>query len=278
MQNRCTTCPRPVPDTGFGCAACGTDLAQRLDQLSAVLPELVTTIARQDRIGSGGARPAGAEIPLPFRDGVAEKGYAIRGELTTWARVVHDETGRYLAGRTDAALAWYLGEACDWARYRPLWPEFHAALRPLYGRLLGLIDRPEEKSYLGPCNTRDEETDAWCTADVLAERGAAWGKCRACGAEHDAVKAREWLLGMLDDQLFLLPELAGIMQRQGVKVAYSTLTMYARQKRFLPHADDTRSRPLYRLGDVVVVVKEAEEERRKREEMRLARYYQGVVA
>lgn len=301
MQNRCTTCPRPIPDTAYGCPDCGADLAQRLDQLAGFLPEIETTVARLDRIGSGGPRAAGAEIPLPYRPEAADKAAAIRGELTTWTRDVETESGRELRGGSSPALARYLASAVGWARYRQSWPEFHAALRPLFGSVLHLVDRPAEKVYLGPCNTRTEDGGCpvdctchagphyacsepggcgsagcgrggeLCTADVYAKPGAKLGVCRACGAEHDVAESRKWLLGMLADQLFLASELSGILQRQGVKVGYSTITMYARQRRFLPRAQDGRMRSLYRLGDVVAVVEKAEKDRLERESERHAR-------
>jgi hypothetical protein len=252
MQNRCSTCPRPVPDTAYGCSACATDLAQRLDQLAGFLPEVETTIARQDRIGSGGPRAAGAEIPLPYRPEAAEKTAAIRGELTTWARDVMAESGRELRGGSSPALARYLASVVDWARYRPSWPEFRAALRPLFGSVLHLVDRPAEKVYLGPCNTEDPETHTMCVSDVYGKPGAAVGVCRACGAEHDVAESRRWLLGMLEDRLARPVEIAGVLRGFGdAKVGYSTIAAYVASGQLVAHGTDGHGRELFRIGDVL---------------------------
>lgn len=252
MQNTCSTCPRPVPDTAFGCTHCAADLAKRLDQLAGLLPELDVTIAKLDRIGSGGGpRPAGAEIALPYRPNVAERRDAIRNELTTWARMVHEETGRAFAGDTLPSHARYLTQAVDWARYRQQWAEFHAGLRPLAGSLLGVIDRPAERVYLGPCRTVDDETGETCWADVLATPGAAVGRCRQCNAVHEVAEAKGWLLKCLENHLAGTVELTGIFQRLGVKIGYSTIARYVSRRQLLPHGQDGHGRDLFRIGDVL---------------------------
>lgn len=252
MQNRCTTCPRPVPDVAFGCPQCAVDLAQRLDHLAALIPDIGVTVAKQDRITAGGARPSGAEEPLLFNPAAAERGRAIQGELVTWARLVHEETGRYLVGETGSALCRYLGEAVDWARYRQQWPEFYGALRPLLGSTLGLIDRPADKVYLGPCRAVNLETGKACWADVLAKPGAAFGRCRQCGTEHDVAKSQEWLLKSLRGALARPVEIAEVLRRFGdAKVGYSTIAAYAARGLIIPRGQDGHGRDLFRIGEVL---------------------------
>ncbi len=254
MQNRCSTCPRPVPDTAFGCLVCAQDLAGLLDQLAAVLPELDVTIARQDRLGSGGARPAGAEVPLPYRPQVAERAAAIRSELSTWARTVHDETGHEPVGVTGSALARYLGQATGWARYRQQWPEFHAALRPLFGSTVHLIDRPAAKIYLGPCRAMNADTGLVCWTDVLASPGAVVGQCRQCGAQHEVVASRAWLLQALRSRLARPDEIARVLAGFGeAKIGYSTIMAYIAAGWLLVRGEDGHGRPLYRVGDALEI-------------------------
>lgn len=266
-QNRCTTCPRPVPDTAFGCPYCAADLARRLDELAAILPELGVTVAKQDRITSGGARAAGAEVPLPYNSGAADKGRAIQGELVTWARHVHAESGRPLLRQASgSALARYLGQAAPWARYRQEWPEFQAALRPLAGTVLHLVDRPAERVYLGPCmvpiqvdiSTLGEASGSRivdgpsCLADVYAEPGAATGRCRACRAVHDVAESRTWLLDSLEDVLARPVEIAGVLRGFGDRrVGYSTIAAYVASGRLVAHGQDGHGRDRYRIGDVL---------------------------
>jgi hypothetical protein len=253
-QNRCTTCLRPVPDVAYGCPVCAAGLAQRLDHLAAVLPEIGVTVSKQDRITAGGARSPGAEIPLPYRDAAADRGRAIQGELVTWSRVVHDRTGRDLVGASGSALCRYLGEALDWARYQQFWPELHVALRPLAGRALGLIDRPADRVYLGPCRTPDADTGQPCWADVLAKPGAATGTCRECGAVHDVASSREWLLRSLMDVLLTPVEIATVLRTFGdAKIGYSTIAAYVADRLIVAHGADDRGRPTYRIGEVLEV-------------------------
>lgn len=272
------TCGREVPDTAYGCSACALALARWLDQLAGFLPELVVTVSRQDRLGSGGARAAGSEVPLPYRDAVADKAHAVRGELSTWARVVHDESGRFLAGDSDAALARYLGQAVEWARYRQQWPEFHAALRPLLGRVLTLIDRPQDRVYLGPCSTPVAgEPGEVCWADVLAKPGEATGRCRECGTVHDVAGSREWLLRSLMDVLLTAPDIATVLAGFGdAKVGYSTIAAYAADRLIVARGQDARGRPTYRVGDVLDV--RARLRGRKPPTVRAVAYTEGDTA
>lgn len=252
MQSTCTTCPRPVPDTAFGCTVDATALAHSLDQLAAILPELGVTVAKLDRITAGGARPGGAEAALPYKPEVADRGRAIQGELVTWARHVHAESGRPIVGRTGSAVARYLAQALDWARYRQEWPEMHAALRPLLGSTLHLVDRPAERVYLGPCGAEVAGTRGTCVSDVLAKPGAAYGRCRECGAQHNVAEAREWLLGALEDVLARPVEIAGVLRTFGdSKVGYSTIAAYVADHRLIAHGEDGHGRPRYRIGDVL---------------------------
>jgi hypothetical protein len=241
-----------VPDTAFGCPACAAGLAQRLDQLAAILPELGVTVAKQDRIGSGGARGTGAEVPLPYNSGAADRGRAVQGELVTWARHVHDETGRDLPrSPSGSALARYLGQAVMGARYRQQWPEFHAALRPLAGAVLHLVDRPAERVYLGPCSTPLPDGPT-CRADVYANPGAATGKCRACDTVHDVADSRTWLLDSLEDVLARPAEIAGVLRGFGDRrVGYSTIAAYVASGRLVAHGQDGHGRDRYRIGDVL---------------------------
>lgn len=252
-DTRCTTCPRFVPDVAFGCPACGADLAQRLDELAAILPEIGVTVTKQDRIGSGGARGTGAEVPLPYNDGASDRGRAIQGEVVTWARHVHGETGRMLpAAPSGSALARYLGQAVPWLRYQQSWPEVHAALRPLAGTALRLVDRPADRIYLGPCSTPGGEGGSVCRADVYARPGAATGTCQACGTVHDVGESRTWLLDALEDVLARPAEIAGVLRGFGDrKVGYSTIAAYITSGRLVAHGEDGHGRPRYRIGDVL---------------------------
>jgi hypothetical protein len=251
-SSRCTTCPRPVPDTAYGCPHCAADLARRLDELAAILPELGVTVAKQDRITSGGARASGAEVPLPYNAGAAERGRAIQGELVTWSRHVHGETGRALPRHpSGSALARYLGQAASWARYQQEWPEFHAALRSLVGVVLHLVDRPAERVYLGPCSTSQPDGPT-CRADVYAKPGAPTGTCRACETVHDVAGSREWLLDSLEDVLARPAEIAGVLRGFGDRrVGYSTIAAYAASGRLVPHGQDGHGHDRYRIGDVL---------------------------
>lgn len=249
----CTTCGRPVSGTEFGCITCGRQLAAQLRQLALLIPEIGITLAKLDRIGGGdGPRPDGAEAALPYRLDASERGRAIQGELVTWARAVHEDVRTQLPKNvTGSTLAQYLATATSWARGRPFWAEYHAALLPLARAASRIVDRPAERAYLGPCGA--ELVDGGrCYADVTAPRDAIRGRCRACGAEHDYAEARAWMLDALQDVLVTIDELRGVFARGGVAVGRSTLYRWIADQQLVPKG--TRAgRPTYRVGDALEV-------------------------
>ncbi|AGL13862.1 hypothetical protein [Actinoplanes sp. N902-109] len=249
----CTTCPRPITDTAFGDTVCTAELARSLDELAALLPEVGITVAKLARLTSGGVRPAGAEPQLPYDAGAAERGRALQGELVTWARLVHEESGRPLpASPSGSGLARYLGQAVEWARYRQFWPELHAALMPLSRAASRLVDRPADRVYLGPCGADVKDQDESCRADVYARPQAAVGTCKACGATHEVATSRQWLLGALEGVLARPVEIAGVLRGFGhAKVGYSTIASYVASGRLQPRGTDQAGRPRYRVGDVL---------------------------
>lgn len=254
MDRTCTTCPRPVPDTAYGCIECAARLAGRMGQIAGVAAEVDTTIAKQDRIGSGGPRATGAEIPLPYNAQAAEQGAAVAGELTTWARHVQEQTGRDVPhGHPVAAAAQFLAGAMTWLRYRPEWSEAHAALSPLLKDVLRIIDIQPERRYVGPCSYDDPDTGQQCLADVYARPHAVVAVCLACGTEYDVEQCQEWMRQQLEDLLARPIEIAGIMQRLGLKIGYSTIAAYAQKGLIAAHGHDAHLRPMYRVGDVLDV-------------------------
>lgn len=247
MQSTCTTCPRPVPDVAYGCLECATGLAGRMGRLAGIIHELDTTVSRQDRLGSGGPRALGAEIPLPFNDHAADLATAVHGELTTWARHVSEQTGRIApAGHPAAAAAYLLAGSVKWLRYQQVWAEAHTALMPLLGTVLRAVDRPGERQYLGPCNTEPDGGGEKCTTDVYAAPKASTGTCRTCGVTHYVDKSLEWMRDSLEDVRATPVEISGMMRRLGVKLGYSTIASYVAGRRL---TDDGSGR--YRIGDVL---------------------------
>jgi hypothetical protein len=226
--------------------------------LAGIVHELDVTVSRQDRLGSGGARGTGAEIPLPYNPQAAERAAAVLGELTTWARHVSEQTGRSVPrGHAGAAAASVLAGSVKWLRYQQAWAEAHAALAPLLRITLRIIDRPADRVYLGPCgHTPDGETKA-CAEDVYAAPRAATGECRGCGVVHQVAGALQWMRDQLDDRLARPVEIVGLLRRFDEKLSYSVITKYIRQGRLVAHGHDADGRDLYRIGDVIALKREA---------------------
>jgi hypothetical protein len=257
MQSTCTTCPRPVPDTAYGCLNCATSLAGTMGQLAGIVHELDTTVSKQDRLGSGGARGKGHAVPLPYNVGASERAAAIVGELVTWAQHVIGETARKApSGHPAAAAAYLLAASTNWLRYRQEWAEAYEALSPLAKEALRVIDRPADRQYAGPC-WADLEGGGRCEAELYAKDGARSVECRDCEAEHDVADRRLWLIAEAQDVLATAATIAAGLTSLNQPVTSSMIRNYAGRGRIVAHGQDRNGRPTYRVGDVLQVLLEA---------------------
>lgn len=254
MTNACTTCPRPVPDTAYGCLDCAVALAGTLAQLATVVGELDTTVARLGSRVDDGPQAASAEAPLPYDPHAAEQAAAIHGTLTTWARHVQAETSRALPpGPPAVAACLLLAGAMRQLRYRPEWLQAHRDLAGLLRQTLRVVDLPPDREYVGPCSHVDTDGGQECRADVYARPGAAVTACRSCGTEYDVAACKAWMREQLMDQLARPVEIVGMLMRLGVRLGYSTIAAYAADRRILAHGHDAWGRDLFRIGDVMEV-------------------------
>jgi hypothetical protein len=259
-------CGRPIQDTAIVCPHCA-------HQLDAVLAEVVAyqglaydldmAISRQARIGKReGARSA--ETPLSYNQRASDAAAHLRSVLVSWARIVHEETDpppfgptcrrckhrsckairyRQLPPDTLAGIAAWLRPRVGWLRHHragaEAWDEITKAVRDARRA----VDRPAEKLFAGPCNE--------CDTDLYAIPGALFVTCLTCGLMYEVAARREWLLGALDDHLVNATQMSRLVTYLGIKLADSSIRMYASKGRISSHGTDAKGRPLYRLGEVV---------------------------
>lgn len=243
----CVRCARPVADTGYCCHGCATGLSVALLKGGLLISELDTTIARLGVTSDSGQ--SSAETPMPFDWDAADAAWAIRNTLTTWARHIHEASGRPLPPDRGVLLCAWLAEQVDWLRVRPeaeqAFDELHGAMR----LLRNTIDTHAERWYAGICGAPLQ--DGYCERDLYAGSGAGWVTCTACGASFDAQDRKTVLLNSVRDHLTYAETIARALSAWGWKITSSQIRGYAHRHRLLPHGSDEASRPLYRVGDVI---------------------------
>ncbi|RJO74151.1 hypothetical protein D5S18_18535 [Nocardia panacis] len=293
----CAECERPVKDGLTLCVSCGDSLCEALLVVPELLLDIAITRARLDRVR--GARTAGraAEAALPVRAAgrgtlmVGDEALAAIGNtVTTWARALAEDLGvnppindawlvRLTEQHRDApprdgttlplVSVGAVEQAAVWlAQHREPLRAYEAALELLrditnaVDRLRCAVDRPRELRYLGPCSE--------CGAELRAERGESWVRCRArtCRTQHEIASIEADARAAAEDRLYTLAELGGVLTAVGARIGRATLYRWAGARRIEPrgwqHEDEygqritdhqvsEGDRQVYRLGDVLLL-------------------------
>ncbi|WP_148310483.1 hypothetical protein [Nocardia otitidiscaviarum] len=293
---RCAHCDRPVKDGLTLCATCGDALVEALLAVPELVLDIEITRARLDRTQNAHTAGRSAEAALPVRAtryGATMIGdqplNALHNTVTTWARAVAEDLavsphigGAWLVHLTEqhrgdtprdgatlplVALG-HLEQAAVWlAQHRNTLRAYEAALELLHDvtaavdRLRAMTDHRPELRYLGPCPD--------CSAELRAERGASWVRCRACRTQHEIARIEAEARAAAENRLFTLVELLRVLGALGAPVAKRTLYRWAGEHKFeargwshttadgrvriTDHRVSDGDKRVYRLGDVLAV-------------------------
>lgn len=297
-QPTCEACGRPVFDMSYACTDCARTTRRDLETVALIAGEATTTIARLDHLDHRGGRHTEDDEPepkaasallataLPVNLNAAAHHDDAVNQLATWARHIHETSGRPLptvrtiachhrtcSEHRDAVTpqpllgplcpdweapqhplavaATWLARQIDWLRHRPYAVEALDAIGDAARTIIRTVDVRPDRWYAGPCGTNG------CTYELAPVAGAKTIRCPECGAEHDAAERREALLDQAEDQLAGAAWLAATLTRLGRPVTANAIRKWADRGRLLAHAHDAAGRPLYRLGDVRALVLEA---------------------
>lgn len=91
VSPECPNCARPIRDGGI-CATCAAGLRRALLDVPGLVDDLLVTLAKQDRLATGGGR-GGGESPLPVRLDIPDAIWALGNTVTTWTREVAETHG-----------------------------------------------------------------------------------------------------------------------------------------------------------------------------------------
>ena len=269
----CALCGRPVIDMAYVCDRCAAKTRTELERVALVAGEAMTTIAKQARIGTPGRR-TDPEMPLPVNREAAADHDAAVSTLVTWARHVHEESGRTLPslralpcrhpsclrirqGRTDgplcpiavpehptAVMATWLVRQVDWIRHRPEAVQALDEIDDACRVLVRVVDRPAERLVVGQCA---------CGTYLYATAKADDVTCAQCGTTYGVQASRDMLREQLDEMLFTAAEIAVLAQFLGLTerrdAARKLINQWAVRGHMVVH--DYLGEPAYRFGEVI---------------------------
>lgn len=240
----CDVCERPVDGTAYACTGCATRAVEQLATIAGLADAARDVVHGLTRHGPaiGGAGGAGR---IPVNLGAGGRVDAVQAELTTWGRAVHEQRGGQLGtGDPIAVAAAYLADEVEWIRHQQFAAELLSDVATAHRVILGVVDPPAGRRYLGPCRGELED-GAECAGDVYARDGAREGRCRDCGSRHAVAERRAWLDGEVRRWSYTAAEISAAYGIPG-----PTLRTWAHRGEIQPNGEH-RGRPTYELGPVL---------------------------
>lgn len=305
-MSKCKCCPRPsdIPM----CTVCWASLRDKLGRTDDIVEDLELTRVGQDKIGGVpiGRVSGGGGSRLPVREHVAPVVNRLRETLGSWMRDLWETHairwqqcdgceaqwfgGDQLHGKPDCTGAWAeriaeLGQVdtsarglARWILRHQSWVTMHPAADQLYRELTGayvaalrVIDRPDDRVYLGICSA-DQGDGEYCEVDLFARESQDWIRCSGCGSVRNVNERRELLTAAVDHQYLPTGLVIAAVGRRGHRLTSSMLRNYRARERLTayvldpdaqPDAHGHRVRPmvegddqvaLYRVSEVVDVL------------------------
>lgn len=258
-EQACPRCSRVMKGDAFACTECANTARTDLHTIAEFLPWCDDKRARRRSRLFIGSHIANAEQGLPFDPRVTRTLDPIRNNLTTWARLVLDESeGPTEPGDDLTGITLWLAGNCDWiATKRPWAHEAFTSFEANALALTRLFDRPPDKIYVGSCRADSGEYE--CREALYADSGASYVACPRCGTQHDVYERRQQLAGAVDSYLGTAREISRLLRLTlGEYVNERMIRAYARHGLIQPRGTrreyDKHGRPhdatLWRIGAV----------------------------
>lgn len=272
MSATCVRCGRTLGDGALICHAEAQELAEALLAAAGHAEDAGSLSERGARLGAGAH--GGGDTPLPDLTRSARYDRAT-SSITTWARVVTEETGRRPRWRAaigplcpptghrcthgsceairrrtppaDVALAAaWLAQQTGWLRKHPAAAEAFAELHTACDTLARLVDVPPDKDLVGMCD---------CGQVLYAVRDTAFVTCPrpTCKLKWHVERSRAILRAALRDKLVDAADasrLAAHWDERNQQQIRKLVNAWTSRAQLLAHGE-IGGEPVYRFGDVV---------------------------
>ncbi|MDR2930650.1 MAG: hypothetical protein LBV06_07100 [Propionibacteriaceae bacterium] len=221
-------------DNASWCPGCTGIWQADLAFIATQWTELATAETKQTRFRRIGAKFLGMAAPLPYNPAARDCRDQATAVLTGWAQVL-----RAPALNDIRTLTRWLSNHAHTARLHPAARDIWHETRDLTQQLTHIIDRPQDREYLGDCDTPQCRNHHWA---ITCPPGAHTARCQHCGTTYDADTTRTQRRQWSDDQL--------VTQAQLVTAGYpkQTVSGWIKTGALATHGT-LNGRPAYNLGD-----------------------------
>lgn len=219
----CQYCQAQTTPGIYLCKRCVARLEDVLTQIEDVLETAEDTIAKQDRMGSGGVMSSPTQAPPPINLDTMEKRRTLWEAVASNARLVleHDDSDD-LSGVQSVV---YLRMSTDLIAHQKfaggLLDELESATRKLWAS----VDRRPDIVALGQCGAVHESVP--CPGVLRAQKGDPFTRCRVCGATHNAVEIEQERLASAWDHYDTLANVTSVMRQAGYKINLKSAQRWA---------------------------------------------------
>ena len=235
----CTHCGGTTADGIYLDDPCEQALWDILGQIPDTLADAQDTIARLDTRQNSGRASTTPGTPINLE--ASERATALHGLLTSWSRMLYDETGE-----PGDAGAHYLRANLrhiirhDWAG------DMLDELQHAHRRLVQAIDTAPDYRTYGPCHIEG------CAGLIRGQVGDVLARCRVCHEPYDATELKDNLLANAWDERAPLASVIRALNSAGVKIKYDRAKKWVERGKITPDQDGT-----YTMAQVMEVIGKA---------------------
>lgn len=280
MSNLCAVDEKPIPDTAVICHDCTTQIEDALRAVPELMDDLALAFTKQARVvqySTSAPAAVDAGAPLYYNLAASDAKAALKGVLTSWARLVHEErTVLTIVGWTQweedtepqpvraalrtpldckdtaTSISGWLLQYTGWLRRHTAAADFHAEVLHAYARARRVIDAVPPKRYVGRCGF------VWqgnaCTNELWAHERAAEVECRECGTVWNVEGRRAGALAAVENVVQSPELIARALSSHGVSITAERIYNWRKRGKLTPTEFDPKTRRArYRIGDVLTV-------------------------
>ena len=243
----CQNCQAQTAPGIYLCARCVVRLEDVLTQVEDALEVAEDTIAKQDRMGSGGVTSGSNEAPTPINLDTMEKRRTLWEAVVSYARMTLERDDSDDLRGVHSIV--YLRMSMDLIAHQDFAGELLDTLEGAVRKLWSAVDRRPDIIALGQCGAVHEGVP--CPGVLRAQKGETYTRCRICGRSENVEELRQERFASAWEHFMPLSEVVQAARSAGHAINPRSARRWAEQGQLsvLRYREDGTA--LYSPGQVV---------------------------